>query len=61
MKGFSIMINEKILNNAVLLYFILLVMLVVYKMIIDVDIFDIFYFMAMLCSIIKYFMIIKEK
>ena len=52
--------SEKHLDNAVLIYLFLLIILVVVNMLDDVSIFDVIYLVALVCSVLKYFMIMRE-
>lgn len=61
MKGHVEMQKEKNLNNAVLLYFIALVIMVVVNMLEEVELLDIIYLIALICAIIKYFLIVYRK
>ncbi len=47
-------------NIAVLIYMLLLVVLVISNMLKEVDILDIIYLVALICCILKYFMIMHE-
>ena len=52
--------KEKHLDNAVLIYFIILIIVVIINMIKNIDFLDIVYLVALLCSVLKYFLIVNE-
>ena len=52
--------SDKHLDNPVLLYLFLLILFVVINMFNDVDIFDVIYLVVLLCSVLKYFMVMRE-
>lgn len=52
--------KEKHLDNAVLIYFIILIIVVIFNMIKNIDFLDIVYLVALLCSVLKYFLIVNE-
>jgi L-asparagine transporter-like permease len=60
MKGPNEMQKEKHLDNAVLIYFIILIIVVIFNMIKNIDFLDIVYLVALLCSVLKYFLIVNE-
>ena len=52
--------SDKHLDNAVLIYFITLIIVVIINMIKNIDFFDVVYLITLLCSVLKYFLIIFE-
>lgn len=60
MKGWKAMQNEKHLDSAVLIYLFLLLGLVVINLIDKIDLFDLVYFVVVLCCVFKYFIIIYD-
>ena len=52
--------SEKHLNNAVLLYFILLIVVVILNIIKHINILDFVYLVALVCSVFKYVFVIHE-
>ena len=52
--------SHKRLDNAVLIYFIILIIFVISNTIRDVDLLDIVFLITLIGSIIKYFLIICE-
>ena len=61
MKGLVKMQKEKNRNNAVLLYFTLLVIMVVVNMFDGVEVLDIIYLIALISAIIKCFLVVYRK
>ena len=53
--------KEKNSSNAVLIYFVGLIIMVIVNMTRKVEVLDIIYLIALVCAVIKYFMIIKGK
>lgn len=60
MKGSNEMQSDKHLDNAVLIYFIILIIVVIINMIKNIDFLDIVYLIALLCSVLKYLLIVCE-
>ena len=60
MKGLEKMHNDGHLDNAVLIYFIFLILVVISNMINNIDFLDIVYLVALLCSVLKYFLIVNK-
>ena len=60
MKGRAAMNDEKHNSNAVLIYLLLLIMFVISNMIKEVTILDVIYLIALVCSVLKYFMVVRE-
>lgn len=52
--------NNRYIDNAVLIYFILLVIMVVFKMFGEINFIDIIYLISLLCAILKYILIKRE-
>ncbi len=47
-------------ERIILVYFLLLIAFVIYKMTKEVTILDVIYLIALVCAVIKYFMIMHE-
>ena len=47
-------------ERAVLIYFLLLIAFVISNMMKEVTILDVIYLIALVCSVLKYFMIVRE-
>lgn len=52
--------SDRHLDNAVLIYFLLLIVVVICNMVNSIDFLDIVYLTALLCSVLKYFLIIYK-
>ena len=61
MKGIEIMQSEKQLDNAVLLYLIILFLLVITNIFKSIGVVDLLYLLVVICSILKIFMIIYKR
>lgn len=61
MKGIEIMQSEKQLDNAVLLYLIILFLLVITNIFKSIGVVDILFLLVVICSILKIFMIIYKR
>ena len=53
--------NGNIFNNVVLFYFIILIIFVIFNMINHADFFDIIYLIALISSVFKYILIMKNE
>ena len=60
MKGQNEMQSDKHLDNAVLIYFIILIIFVICNIIKDIDFLDIVFLITLISSVIKYFIIVCE-
>ena len=47
-------------ERVVLIYFLLLIAFVIYRMMSEITIIDVIYLIALVCAVIKYFMIVHE-
>lgn len=54
------MLKRKNFNNAVLIYFCLLIIMVVLNMINEIDILDIVYLVSLLCGTLKCYLLMSE-
>ena len=61
MKGIEIMQSEKQLDNAVLLYLIILFLFVITNIFKSIGVVDLLYLLVVICSILKIFMIIYKR
>lgn len=52
--------TEKNPHNAVLIYFIVLIIIVISNMTVEIKLIDIVYLIVLICSVIKYFIVIAE-
>ena len=52
--------EEKHHERAILIYFLLLIVFVISNMMKEVTILDVIYLIALVCSVLKYFMIVRE-
>ena len=60
MKGRATVEQEKHHERAILIYFLALIVLVISNMIKEVTFLDVIYLIALVCSVVKYFMIVRE-
>jgi len=60
MKGRRKMPSEKHFSTAVLLYLFLLLVLVIINLINKIDVFNIIYLIALVCCVLKYFMVMNS-
>ena len=60
MKGRTTMEKEEHHERAILIYFLALIAFVISNMLKEVTILDVIYLIALVCAVIKYFMIVRE-
>ena len=61
MKGFGTMQSEKRLDNAVLLYLFILMILAIANMIREINLVDVLYLLAIVCAGLKCFLIMHKR
>ena len=61
MKGWTAMDDEKRHENAVLIYFLVLIVFVISNMLKEVTILDVIYLIALVSAVVKFLLIQREK
>ena len=52
--------SDKHLSSAVFIYLSILMVIVIFKIIKDINILDIIYLVTLLCSVLKYIIVVRE-